>query len=216
MNSNLAPVIAFRSPHKVIRHYRGTDRPSLSPDALVSVLIAARAISLRHLTLFVVAVSHGFRVSELADMRTTDLDMANGKVLVRRLKGSADGWQRMQNVYGFDEAAILGEWLTQRPTGSDVLFPSRQSDANGDCILTRSQISRMFGAVCQAAGISREYAHCHTLRHTCGQRIYDAGAPLEHVAQYLGHKNINSTRCYAAPSADQVNQSVVRAFQVAV
>ena len=42
----------------------------------------------RNFCLMLVAYRHGLRVSELIDIRQTDLDLETGRLFVRRLKGS--------------------------------------------------------------------------------------------------------------------------------
>jgi integrase/recombinase XerC len=37
----------------------------------------------------------------------------------------------------------------------------------------------------------------HTLRHTLGKNLVDAGAPLDRVASLLGHESVDTTRIYA-------------------
>ncbi|MFZ1974747.1 MAG: tyrosine-type recombinase/integrase [Candidatus Acidiferrales bacterium] len=216
----LATVLEFKPRRKAIRHYAGTDRPSLTPDMLVAFLTAAKAIGMRELAQWLLAFSHGLRVSELTGLKVTDVDLTSGKVFVRRLKGSNAGWQAMRDVYGFSEVEILTAWLAVRATvtgsDSDLLFPSRRVNANGERVLDRSQMFRIFGKICAAAGIAPEYRHPHCMRHAHGQRLHDAGVPLDQIQLSLGHKSISSTFVYARPSADKVNQSVARAFSVAV
>lgn len=219
MNTNLATVIEFKPRRKAVRHYAGSDRPSLSVAMLGQFFNAAQSDA-RNLAMWLLAFSHGLRVSELATLRVQDVDLAAGKLYVRRLKGSNSGWQALRNVYGHDEASVLAAWLEVRQTvtgaDSDLLFPSRRVNAHGERILDRSQLFRIFGNICEAAGIAKEYRHPHCMRHAHGQRLHDAGVPLDQIQVSLGHKSISSTFVYAQPSADKVNQSVQRAFQVAI
>jgi site-specific recombinase XerD len=40
----------------------------------------------------------------------------------------------------------------------------------------------------------------HTLRHTFGRNLVDAGVPLDRVAQLLGRESVDTTRIYTTPS----------------
>jgi type 1 fimbriae regulatory protein FimB len=40
--------------------------------------------------------------------------------------------------------------------------------------------------------------HPHMLRHTCGYALADQGADTRLIQDYLGHRNIQHTICYAA------------------
>jgi site-specific recombinase XerD len=48
----------------------------------------------------------------------------------------------------------------------------------------------------------------HTLRHTFGKNLVDAGVSLDKVATLLGHKNLNTTRLYTKPSGADLAQAV--------
>jgi type 1 fimbriae regulatory protein FimB len=202
------------------RHYVGNDRPSLTVEELKNLLHAARPdkqASIRNLAMFLVCAIHGLRVSELCDLRTTDLDMENGKILIRRLKGSQNSNQAMQRLNGWSEQAVLADWLKERKTATgadtDVLFPSQKTSADGGRVLDRSRVFRIFGTLCENAGIPQEKRHPHAIRHTLGNLLYQNGARLEDIQQVLGHRNITSTTVYAKPSQSQVDAKVAKVFK---
>ncbi len=64
MNTNLATVIEFKPRRKAVRHYAGSDRPSLSVAMLGQFFNAAQSDA-RNLAMWLLAFSHGLRVSEL-------------------------------------------------------------------------------------------------------------------------------------------------------
>jgi integrase/recombinase XerD len=41
-------------------------------------------------------------------------------------------------------------------------------------------------------------AGSHTLRHTCVQRLVDAGFPLKTIGDYVGHRSASSTEIKVA------------------
>jgi len=48
----------------------------------------------------------------------------------------------------------------------------------------------------------------HTLRHTFGKNLVDAGVPLDRVATLLGHSSLNTTRIYTIPSQADLQDAV--------
>lgn len=48
----------------------------------------------------------------------------------------------------------------------------------------------------------------HTLRHTFGKNLVDAGVPLDRVATLLGHSSLNTTRIYTVPSQADLQDAV--------
>jgi len=48
----------------------------------------------------------------------------------------------------------------------------------------------------------------HVLRHTFAKRLVDADVSLEKVAALLGHSNLDTTRIYVTPGAQDLAQAV--------
>jgi type 1 fimbriae regulatory protein FimB len=213
-STNTAPkVVQMRSSSKFRRKYQGPDRPSFSIEQLKAFLHAAEATGKRELAMWVLAFAHGLRVSEIAGMRVSDIRMGDKKINIRRLKDSQNSLQAFQRVNGYHEDYVLRDYLKERATmpaaaESDVLFLS-QKGGN----LDRSQIYRIFGSICEVAGIPEQYRHPHTMRHTTGQLLYDGGAKLEEIQMVLGHRSLNSVTVYARPGQDAVSKKVEQIFK---
>ena len=54
----------------------------------------------------------------------------------------------------------------------------------------------------------------HTLRHTFGKNLVDAGAPLNWVASLLGHESVDTTRIYTTPSEQDLQREVEKVAMV--
>jgi integrase len=73
---------------------RKTSTPSrtsmihLEPAEVLSVFRVARAKGARQWAIIVLAYRHGMRASEVCNLRLEDIDMKNGSIVVKRLKGS--------------------------------------------------------------------------------------------------------------------------------
>ena len=48
----------------------------------------------------------------------------------------------------------------------------------------------------------------HTLRHTFGKNLVNAGVSLDRVAHLLGHESVDTTRIYTRPSAQDLQREV--------
>jgi integrase/recombinase XerC len=48
----------------------------------------------------------------------------------------------------------------------------------------------------------------HTLRHTFGKNLVDAGVPLDRVAHLLGHEGLATTTIYTTPSGQDPQRQV--------
>lgn len=50
----------------------------------------------------------------------------------------------------------------------------------------------------------------HTLRHTFGKNLVDAGVSLDRVGHLMGHKSLDTTRIYTLPSKADLEMDVER------
>jgi site-specific recombinase XerD len=55
-------------------------------------------------------------------------------------------------------------------------------------------------------------AHCHTLRHSRAQNLYDHSMPLPLIGDLLGHASLNSTKVYAQASIELKKKEIEKAM----
>ena len=55
-------------------------------------------------------------------------------------------------------------------------------------------------------GIVVPRAGSHTLRHTCVQRLVDAGWPLKPIGDYVGHRSPASTEIYSKVAVETLRE----------
>lgn len=135
-----------------------------------------------HLAL-VTALWHGMRVSELNNLRGTDVT-ADGFVIVRRLKGSHTTLQpiRRDDDPLFDESPLLE--LAKERKGLRLFEVSRQHF---------DRLIKSYGA---EAGIHPDKLHMHALKHSVAMLLWDVTCNLGQLQSYLGHKAASSSLCY--------------------
>ncbi len=146
------------------------------------------------------------RASEVCDLRLSDLDLRNGQVTIRRLKGSLITTQPLSDHPGqplLSEKRVLRAWLTERRDASDFVFASQKGGK-----IHRSQFFRMFQSVAERAGLPSDRQHPHCLKHALGFALVASNVHLSIVKQALGHKNIASTAIYAVPTDEQTGRAV--------
>lgn len=144
--------------------------------------------SRRDKALFRIAYRHGLRASEVGLLRKSDVDWDRMKIYVHRLKGGLSGEQIMDT----DEVRELRSYLRQRKDNSEILFLSKKGNPIG-----ARQLNYLMRIYCEETGIPKEKSHFHSLRHSIGVHLMDAGADVLFVRDILGHKNIQNTLIYA-------------------
>ena len=90
---------------------------SLSDEQFLALLGKAKERRLRDWVLILFTYRHGFRASEPLGVTEADIDLREGKVFVRRGKGSVGGWQDLLSWPDnplMDERTALEFWLANR------------------------------------------------------------------------------------------------------
>ncbi len=164
---------------------------ALSPDE-ASQLVAIPGddpLTLRDRALIELAYSSGLRVSELAALDSTSVDLATGEVRVWG-KGSKE---RIVPV-GAPARAAIASWLharqAMRVRDAGALFVSRSGRR-----LTPRAIQQRLGAWAIKRGLTR-HVHPHMLRHSFASHLLQSSGDLRAVQELLGHASIASTQIY--------------------
>ena len=161
---------------------------------------AAKRNSQLDLAAFYLLWQTGLRLSELEDLQLGDIDLENGKLLVRRAKGLKDRAVYLTNPV---IAAIQGYLKVRGPALSDHLFIYRHKPLSKDLVR-----SRLKGAS-QRLGFK---VTPHMLRHTFATQLVNAGAKITTIQALLGHKRLNTTMTYANVHAKTVAKEYYRAM----
>jgi integrase len=166
---------------------------------LENFLRAAKEHGPREHAMFLFAVAHGARASEICNLRISDVNFKTEQVHVARLKGSLDSTQTLLRVKGsslLNEAAALKAWLeVRKPDANEYVFNSQKSVR-----LNRVTVFKLFRQVARAAGLPESLQHPHTLKHTAAMLMVRAGANAFLIRQHLGHRSFDSTLQYVNPS----------------
>ncbi len=165
--------------------------------------------SLRDFTILTVMLGTGIRVSECVGLNLKDLDLEENRFKVRRKGGNES-----IIYYGEEVAAALERYLIQREheipcEGSeDALFLSIQKK--------RMSVRAMENMVTKYT----EKLNClkritpHKLRSTFGTNLYRETHDIYMVADFLGHKDVNTTRKHYASISDDKRRTAIRNFKL--
>jgi integrase len=147
----------------------------------------------RDSTILLVLVRHGFRVSELVDLRWDQIDFPTATLHVRRIK---KGTPATHPIRG-DELRALRKLERDQKPKSPFVFTSERGGP-----FTRFAINRLIERL-RAATKMEIKAHPHMLRHTCGFKLANNGHDTRGIQGYLGHRNIQHTVKYTEMAPDR-------------
>jgi type 1 fimbriae regulatory protein FimB len=186
---------------------------ALTQSEILSVLKLAASESKRNHAMVLLAFKHGLRASEVCNLRVSDIDLKNGIITVRRLKGSLKSSQDLLDIPGqplISEKRVLRAWLEERETygdSSDFLFVSQKGGA-----LDRSAFFRLFQSIAERAGLPASKRHPHVLKHSLGFFLVEQGVALPSIQQSLGHRSLASTGVYLKVTDARANRDTAKAF----
>jgi site-specific recombinase XerD len=151
------------------------------------------AVALKVRTIFVVLLNTGLRVSELCDLKLSDIQ--GGVITVQWGKGS----KRREVPINEQAQGAFDCWLQVRRSESDFVFVTSEGR------MGRKVVHWHIVGLGKAVGIGLKP---HMLRHTFGKMLADKGVGLDRIAKLMGHSNINTTAIYTMPSLADLREVV--------
>ena len=145
----------------------------------------------RNRAIIEVLFSCGLRVSELVNLRFSDVSLNDkflrivGKGSKERLVPISDAALREIQLWLFDR-----NLMKVKPGEQEFVFLNRRG-----AHLTRTMILIMIKRTAEEAGITKTVSP-HTLRHSFATALLKGGANLRAIQEMLGHENIKTTQIY--------------------
>ncbi len=157
--------------------------------------------------LLLVALKTGLRQGELIGLQWSDLDLAQGRLNVRRTiwRGVTDlpkgGRERTVDL----PASAVDALKAHRHLRGRYVFCQEDGQP-----LTAGKMEQPLRRALKHAGISREEGRIgwHDLRHTYASHLAMRGVPLKVIQELMGHVTIEMTERYAHLSPDTRREAV--------
>ncbi|SFI47486.1 tyrosine-type DNA invertase [Xenorhabdus mauleonii] len=158
----------------------------------------------RNICMIFMGFIHGFRVSELLNLKLSDVDLNSRSLRVQRLKNGFSTIHPMVQR----EIQLLRHWLVERQRYLSKAPPHKQTGDNTEWLflsrhgqrMSRQQMYKIIRQTSLKAKLSI-CANPHMLRHACGYALADNGVDTRLIQDYLGHRNIRHTVRYTASNA---------------
>lgn len=126
----------------------------------------------------------GLRISELLNIKLSDIKWETKLIWIRKGKGNKERFV----IFTHDCSIRLQDYLENRKIKSDYLFCNQKGNP-----LTQDTVQKDF----------RDYSKelnfrvtPHTLRHTFAAHLAEKGMDFNYIQELLGHEDVNSTRIY--------------------
>lgn len=161
-------------------------------DKLVAVIDRSTPEGERNITLLETLYSCGLRVSELVNLKITDLHFNEDYIKVTG-KGSKE---RLVPI-GKSAKKLIKNYISKtrahlpvKKTAVDHVFLNRRGG-----ILSRVMVFYIIKDLAAKAGIKKKLSP-HTFRHSFATHLVEGGADLRAVQEMLGHESITTTEIY--------------------
>jgi integrase/recombinase XerD len=171
-------------------------------ESILSIPDKTTPIGIRNAAMFELLYASGIRVSELVNMKLTDLHTEAGFIHVIG-KGSKERVvpigipaQKILNLYLETTRVVL---LKQYK--SHFLFVARAGKP-----MTRQGFWKILKSYAVKAGIPPKKISPHSFRHSFASHLLEGGADLRAVQMMLGHADISTTQIYTHVARDHMKK----------
>jgi site-specific recombinase XerD len=140
---------------------------------------------LRYQTFILATYSMGLRLGEALNLRVGDIDQERMKVHVRQGKGRKDRFVTLPKI---TLLALRAYWVTHR--NAKLLFPSGKAPTNRHLAHTpmdRGGLQKSIRVIVRDCGIHKSIT-VHSLRHSYGAHLVEAGVNLRAIQHEMGHE----------------------------
>jgi integrase/recombinase XerD len=141
--------------------------------------------NLKHNTMLKLCYGMGLRVSEIVNLKITDIDSKNMQVFIERAKGKKDRYANLP-LSILEQLRIYFKEYTPKK----YLFEGQY----GDMYSTRSA-QQVFKDALKKAKINKDVG-IHGLRHSFATHLLEAGTDVTFIQQLLGHNDLKTTLRY--------------------
>ena len=170
-------------------------------EKLLTSFAEDRPIDIRNTAILEMLYSCGLRVSELVNLRCSDLFFDEGLIKVVG-KGNKERFVPIGRIGQESVRRYLSIRAEGKKGFSDILFLNNRGTK-----LTRNMIFIIVRKGAENAGVEKTISP-HSLRHSFATHLVENGADISSVQQMLGHSSITTTERYLHMSKKHLQQTL--------
>jgi len=155
-----------------------------SPEELKRLFNAPQRLKQR--VIFAFIYSAGLRVSEVSNMKITDIDSDRMQIKIRNSKGNKDRYVILSD---YILKGLRKYVASSKP--KIYLFNGKEKGTK----LSHGAIQTSFRLAMKVAKINKD-ASLHSLRHSFATHLLEDGVDIVTIKELLGHSNIDTTMMY--------------------
>jgi len=157
--------------------------------------ILASLNNVKHKLILGLMYSSGLRVSEVVNVKVSDLDLTAKMMRVQQGKGRKD----RNTIISQKVAGVLQKYLKNKKSDDYVFSGSRNRRLN------ERTIQKIFSQALKKSGLKKTGA-CHSLRHSFATHLLENGTDIRYIQELLGHANLQTTQIYTKVCNNSLRQ----------
>ncbi len=175
-------------------------------DRIIAAIDLSKPEGHRNKAMLETLYSCGLRVSELIDLRITNLFFSQGFIKVTG-KGNKERLVPISDKAVHEIEKYMEHFrnsLMPVKGAENIVFLNRRGNK-----LTRIMIFTIVKSLAQKAGIRKQISP-HTFRHSFATHLVEGGADLRAVQEMLGHESILTTEIYTHLNREYLRDVIIR------
>ena len=178
---------------------------SISEDDVVKLLDAPKPdslIGLRDKAMLELLYASGVRISELVNIKFSDLDLERNIIKV-----FGKGSKERLVPFGEDAAQCISAYIDERKKNKDLASIKYIFLNNRGTKISRHAFWHRLKEYCLEIGLKQDISP-HTLRHAFATHLLNRGADLRSVQVLLGHSDLSTTQIYTHIAKQRLSELV--------
>lgn len=175
-------------------------------DKLISAIDLSTPEGQRNKTMLETLYSSGLRVSELTNLKISNLYLKEGFI---RIVGKGDK-ERIAPI-GRTATKYINIYLQEirvhvpvKKESENILFLNRRGRK-----LTRNMVFMIIKSLAEKIGLNKKISP-HTFRHSFATHLIEGGADLRVVQELLGHESITTTEIYLHMDREYLRETIMQ------
>ena len=178
---------------------------SISEDDVIKLLNAPKPdslIGLRDKAMLELLYASGVRISELVNIKFSDLDLERNIIKV-----FGKGSKERLVPFGEDASQCISAYIDERKKNKDIASIKYIFLNNRGSKISRHAFWHRLKEYCLEIGLKRDISP-HTLRHAFATHLLNRGADLRSVQVLLGHSDLSTTQIYTHIAKQRLSELV--------
>ena len=177
-------------------------------EQLALLRAVRRAGKIRDLAIITMLLHTGIRVSELCNLRVSDIVIFDNSNMLTVREGK--GTKRRNIPLNPTVSSVLKDYIKTIGSQKGIVVDSA-GGKNAEFLFYGQKrmpltdrgvryLIKKYGYLAKIPNVSP-----HVFRHTCAKNLIDAGNPIDRVSKILGHSSVNTTSIYTMPTEQDLH-----------